>query len=76
MARNPRGKKPVEASRDVVVTFGRDVTEEDLRRLRAHADVLTVQRAQIDVDQDHVHDGDGGGGGNGGGGGGTDVVPV
>jgi hypothetical protein len=40
--------------RHVMVTFGRDVTEDDLKKLRATVDVLTVREA-IDVDSDHVH---------------------
>jgi len=43
------------ASRHVQVTFGRDVTDEDLQRLQQHGDVLTVRRMPIDADQDHVH---------------------
>ena len=42
------------AKRHVMVTFGRDVNEEDLKKLRATVDVLTVREA-IDVDSDHVH---------------------
>jgi hypothetical protein len=42
-------------SRHVQVTFGRDVTDEDLQKLQQHADVLTARRMPIDADQDHVH---------------------
>ena len=38
----------------VLVTFGREVNEEDLKKLRATIDVVAVREA-IDIDSDHVH---------------------
>jgi hypothetical protein len=39
----------------VLVTFGRDVTDEDLRKLQTTADVLAARSQPIDIDSDHVH---------------------
>jgi hypothetical protein len=49
-----QGSRPRQSTRHVVVTFGRDATEEDLQRLRAIGDVIAVREA-IDIDSDHVH---------------------
>jgi hypothetical protein len=38
-----------------MVTFGRDVTAEDLQKLRTTTDVMAARMAPIDADQDHVH---------------------
>jgi hypothetical protein len=43
------------ATRNIMVTFGRDVTEEDLKQLQNTTDVIAALRAPVDVDQDHVH---------------------
>jgi len=44
-----------EEPRQVVVTFGRSVTDEDLARLQEHAEVIDAALFRPEVDEDHVH---------------------
>lgn len=48
--------EPSSTSRHVLVRFGRDVTDDDLRQLQQTADVLEVRMLPEEVvDEDHVH---------------------
>jgi hypothetical protein len=52
MTTNPNAPKPGHAA---IVTFGRPITDEDLRKLQAENDGVDVSLAPIDIDSEHVH---------------------
>ena len=52
MTTNPSAPKSGQAA---IVTFGRAITEQDLRKLQSDNDAVDVRLAPIDVDSDHVH---------------------
>lgn len=47
--------KDSKTAQHVRVSFGRPVTEEDLKALQSTAGVLEASLSPIDQDQDHVH---------------------